>query len=249
MRNKITLTALLLVSLALTGCREGNIREREEVSETVSSAQYESNSSVVQLARDPLPRAECEQIMALLKAWGDLDYNIHPDQTNTNRDDYFPECVNTERFLDEELTVRDGIRTYTERFFLIESGDFATEAGFTSRLDEMFTEGFKARYLSSTGGQMFRFKDDEVYVAGFGNKTLSTPATVRLEIEENGDTITITAYTPESDDNWSAVLARTDNGFKIADVGDGAMFSLPLLFSGSDVRAEVFFGGAFAFTL
>lgn len=249
MRKKITLAALLLASLLLTGCREGNIREREEVSESVSNAQYENNSSVVQLARNPLSRAECEQIVALLKAWGDLDYNIHPDQTNTNRDDYFPECVNTERFFTEEITERGGTRTYTERFYLIESGDFATEAGFNGKLDEMFTEGFKTRYFASTGGQMFRFKDGEVYVAGFGYKTAPTPATVRLEIEENGDTITITAYTPESDDSWSSVLARTDNGFKIADVGDGAMFDLPLLFSGSDVRAEVFFGGAFAFTL
>lgn len=246
MRNKTAISALLLASLALAGCREGRVYEREDASEISSNAHYESNSSDLQYARDPLSREECAQIVALLKAWGELDYNIHPDQTNTGRDDYFPECVNTERFLDEELTVRGGTRTYTERFYLIESGDFATEAGFNGKLDEMFTEGFRARYFESTAGQMFRFKDGEVYVAGFGYLMLTAPEAVKLEISANGDTIAITAHDPANGE-FTATLERSENGFKIADVGDGAMSGLPWLFSNSGVGVDVYFGDEFAF--
>lgn len=245
MRKKTAISALLLASLALTGCREGSAYEREDASEISSNAHYESNSSDLQYARDPLSREECAQIVALLKAWGDLDYNIHPDQTNSGRGDYFPECVNTERFLDEELTVRGGIRTYTERFYLIESGDFATEAGFNAKLDEMFTEGFKTRYFTSTGGQMFRFKDGEVYVAGFGYLVLTTPEAVKLEISTNGDTITIAAQNPENGE-LTATLEKSESGFKIADVGDGAMSGLPWLFSGG-AAVDVYFCDEFAF--
>lgn len=167
MRKKTALIALLLASLALAGCREDNAYKRESSSETTSMAHYESNSSDLQFAQDPVSRDDCVRIVALLKAWGDLDYNIHPDNTDTARDDYFPECVNAERFFTEEIQERGGTRTYTEKFYLIESGDFATEAGFNSKLDEMFTADFKEQYFESSSGQMFRFKDGEVYVAGF----------------------------------------------------------------------------------
>lgn len=196
--------------------------------------------------KDPLSREECVQIVALLKAWGKLDYNIHPDQTNTDRGDYFPECVNTERFLDEELTVRGGIRTYTERFYLIESGDFATEAGFNSKLGEMFTEGFKTRYMGSSSWQMFRLKDGEAYVAGFGYLALTTPEAVKLEISTNGDTITISAQDPANGE-LTATLERSESGFKIADVGDGAMSGLPGLFRDKSSSVDLLFGGEVAF--
>ena len=209
MKKRTAITALLLASLALTGCREGSALELESISETTSNTHYEADFDGSKPARDPLSREECVQIVALLKAWGELDYNIHPDQTNTGRDDYFPECVNTERFIDDELTVRGGIRTYTERFYLIESGDFATEAGFNAKLDEMFTEGFKTRYLGSTGGQMFRFKDGEVYVAGFASLLLTAPEAVKLEISANGDTITITAQNPENGE-FTASIERAE---------------------------------------
>lgn len=166
---------------------------------------------------------------------------------NTNRGDYFPECVNTERFFAEELTVRDGIRTYTERFYLIESGDFATEAGFNGKLDEMFTEGFKARYLGSSAGQMFRFKDGKVYVAGFASLLLTAPEVVKLDIEINGDKITITAQNAFADESYSATLERSEIGFKIADIGDGAMSRLPGLFRDKSSSVYVLFGGEVAF--
>lgn len=237
----------MLALLALTGCREGSAREWESISETISKVHYEANAADSKPAKDPLTREECAQIVALLKAWGELDYNIHPDQTNTSRGDCFPECVNTERFLDEELTVRGGIRTYTERFYLIESGDFATEAGFNGKLDEMFTEGFRARYLESTGGQMFRFKDGEVYVAGFASLLLTAPEVVKLDIEKNGDKITITAQNASADESYSATLERSESGFKIADVGDGAMSGLPGLFRDKSSSVDVLFGGEVAF--
>lgn len=161
--------------------------------------------------------------MALLKAWSDLDYNIRPDRTNSRRGDCFPECVNTERFLTVELTEPGGTRTYTERFHLIESGDFVTEAGFDRRLGEMFTEGFKARYLGSSAGQMFRFKDGEAYVAGLGYLGLTMPEAVFLEVEKNGDTIAIAAHNAANGESCSAVLERSESGFMLADVNDGAM--------------------------
>ncbi|MDE6728476.1 MAG: hypothetical protein K2J80_11145 [Oscillospiraceae bacterium] len=83
MRKKAAITALLLALLALTGCREGSAYERENVSEITSNSHYEANFDDSESAKDPLSREECVQIVALLKAWGELDYNIHPDQTNS----------------------------------------------------------------------------------------------------------------------------------------------------------------------
>lgn len=247
MRKKTAISALLLALLALAGCQEGSANTLEDTSLITSNEHCEAISTNSERAKDPLSREECVQIAALLKAWGELDYNIHPDQTNSSRGDFFPECVNTERFLDEELTVRGGTRTYTERFFLIESGDFATEASFNGKLDEMFTEGFKTRYFESTAGQMFRFKDGEVYVAGFGWMGLTASEAVRLEISTNGDMITITAQ-DSANGEFTATLERSESGFKIAGVGDGAMSGLPLLFSGG-AAVDVYFGEEFAFRI
>lgn len=247
MRKKTALIALLLALLALAGCRENNDYKRESSSETTSMAHYESNSSDFQLAQDPVSRAECVQIVALLKAWGDLDYNIHPDNTNSGHDDYFPECVNAERFFTEEIQERGGTRTYTEKFYQIESGDLATEAGFNSKLDEMFTADFKEQYFESSSGQMFRFKDGDVYVAGVHYFDFAAQDVVKLEVEENGGVITITAQSTVGDRSYSATLERSESGFGVSGVGDGAMFALPELFRGSGVGVDIYFGGDFAF--
>lgn len=249
MRKKTALIALLLASLALAGCREDNDYKRESSSEITSKAHYESNSSDLQFAQDPISRDECVQIVALLKDLGELDYNIHPDDINSEFADSFPECVNAERFFDEEMTMRDGFHTYTERFYLIESGDFATEEGFNGKLDEMFTEGFKAQYFQSTFGDTIRFKDGEVYVARFGDSGITPPETVKLEIieiNENGSAITATAHDPRNDGSYSATLERSESGFKLAGVDD-AFFALPELFRGSGVGVDIYFCGDFAF--
>lgn len=242
MRKKAAITVLLLASLALTGCREGSAAALSEASGITSEAQSEAVSAVSESAEFSLTKAECAQIVALLKAWGELDCNIHPDQTDTRRDDYFPECVNTEQFFDEEITERGGTRTYTERFYLIESGDFATEAGFNAKLDEMFTEGFKTRYMGSSSWQMFRFKDGEAYVAGYRWTGLTAPEVVTLDIAESGDTIAITV-TGADNEQYTVDLARTANGIQIADVGDGAMSGLPFMFSHRVMAVDVYVGG------
>lgn len=243
MRKNIALIALLLASLALTGCREGSAAALSEASVITSEAQSEAVSAASEPAEFSLSKAECAQIVALLKAWGDLDYNIHPDQTDTRRDDYFPECVDASRFITEEITPRGSTRSYTEYFYLISSGDFSTETGFSEKLDEMFTEGFKTRYFESTAGQMFRFRDGEVYVAGFGwTGRLTAPDVVTLDIEENGGTITITA-TGADNEQYTAELARTEGGLRVADVGDGALFGLPSLFRHKVMAVDVYVGG------
>lgn len=57
----------------------GSAYEWDDVSEITSKAHYEANFDDSKPVKDPLFREECAQIVALLKAWGELDYNIHPD--------------------------------------------------------------------------------------------------------------------------------------------------------------------------
>lgn len=94
---------------------------------------------------------------------------------------------------------------------------------------------------------MFRFKDGKVYVAGFASLLLTAPEVVKLDIEKNGDKITITAQNAFADESYSATLERSESGFKIADIGDGAMSGLSGLFRDKSSSVDVLFGGEVAF--
>lgn len=70
---------------------------------------------------------------------------------------------------------------------------------------------------------------------------------MKLEVEENGGVITIAAQSAAGDRSYSATLARSESGFGVSGVGDGAMSALPELFRGSSVGVDIYFGGDFAF--
>lgn len=200
-----------------------------------------------------LSRAECEKITELLKAWGDLDYNIHPDNTNTETPDLFPECVDSSRFITEEITPRGSIQSYTEYFYLVASGDFSTEDGFNKKLDGMFTEKFKEQYLKSSSAAMFRFKDSETYTAGFGYLGGTKPEMgLRLNVKSVDKS---TVETSVSDQNggqeYKLTLIRTGDSFRIdgIDNDDGGLFGIPWLFHFSDPDIAVCSSGNVLFTL
>lgn len=247
MKKNIIPAVLLLISLTLTGCSEGiadstpnstvNSSNLSGFESIPDSSLPDDNSSETE--SKPLSRDECGQIAALFKDWGDLDYNIHPDQTNTDRSDYFPECVDASRFITDEVALKGSNRTYTEYFYMVISGDYSTEKGFNQKLDDMFTEKFKEKYFASSSGQMFRFKDDETYVAGFGHYNETEPEiSLRLSAEVlDEDTIEISVANVIDGENggqeYKATLVRAENGnYKIDDVGsdDGSMFKIPQLF-------------------
>ena len=213
-----------------------------------------SDNNSLESMSNPLSRTECEQIVTLFKDWGDLDYNIHPDQTNTSRPDYFPECVDASQFFTEEVTTIDGYRTYTEYFYLIASGDFATEEGFNRKLDGMFTEKFKEQYKGSSSWRDFRFKDGEVYVSGFNHYSETEPKIrVWLEIKSVDETTVELSVMDFGDDNareYTATLFKTKGGdFKIDEVGDGSFFEIPSLFHYKNIEVIVNWQGKTLFTL
>lgn len=205
---------------------------------------YDDNSSETE--SELLSNAEVWQIVTLFNNWGDLDYNIHPDRTNTNRD-YFPDCVDSSQYITEEITPRGSNRAYTEYFYKVVSGDYSTEAGFNEKLDDMFTEKFKEQYFASSEGQMFRFKDGETYVAGRSYYTETEPMrNLKLIIKiPNEDTVEISVanvVSEDGEDEYRATLVKTDNGnYKIDAVGkdDGSMFGIPQLFHYHDLKVFV----------
>ena len=207
---------------------------------------------IMKSLNEPLTRAECEQIIAHFKSWGDLNENIHPDPIGSTV--YFPECVDASQFFTEEVTTIDGYRTYTEYFYLIASGDFATEEGFDRKLDGMFTEKFKEQYKGSSSWRDFRFKDGEVYVSGFNHYSETEPKIrVWLEIKSVDETTVVLSVMNFDVDNareYTATLFRTkDGGFKIDDVGDGSFFEIPSLFHYKNIEVIVNWHGNTLFVI
>ena len=255
------LSVVFALCVILTGCKENNVNPATP--STISNSESTFNSSSDSLSNDnssvfasePLSRTECEQIVMIFKAWGDLDYNIHPDQTDTSRPDYIPECVDASQFFTEEITRKGSIMTYTEYFYLISSGDFSTEEGFEQKLDEMFSEKFKERYMGSSW-QMFRFKDGEAYVAGYKHYDENEPRKILLLNLERVDvkTVVLSVSDTSEDDarEYTATFLRSENGgFKIDEVGkdDSSLFMIPALFHYKNTEVVVNWQDNALFTL
>ncbi len=187
---------------------------------------------------------------------GDLDYDIHPDQTDTRRPDYFPECIDRSQFITEEIARKGSTMTYTEYFYLITSGDFSTEEGFDRKLDEMFSEKFMKQYLESSAGQMFRFKDGETYVAGYSHYNEAEPEIcLQLNIESIDEKTVVLSVSNTSEDDareYTATLIRSENvGFKIDEVGkdDSSLFEIPYLFHYKNIKVVMNWQDNALFTL
>ncbi len=262
MKKQITaiLTAVLILG-SITGCSNNESNPPYSVgssgsSENISESETESNDNSTVSENFNLTKSDAKQIVELFKDWGDLDYNIHPDETNTNRE-YFPDCVDKTQFITEEITRRGSTKTYTEYFYKVVEGDFSTEYGFNKRLDEMFSENLKENYWESSSGAMFRFKDGETYVAGFGHYMESKPEiTLNISAEfldEDTIAVTVSQLIGETtgDNQYKATLVKGANGvFKIYSVGkdDGSFSGIPQLFSNKNVKINILQDGNVSFT-
>lgn len=269
LKAAVTTAALCLSILLLAGCGADNTRSASElaadtddnslIEPTVSDdASATVSSDGTENTEPAISRAECEQIVTLFKDWGDLDYNIHPDQTNTDRADCFPDCVDKSHFITEAITLKGSTRTYEEYFYKIVSGDYSTEEGFAKKIGDMFTENFKEKYLASSSAQMFRFQNGETYTAGFSRYNETEPEIgLKVIIKSIGEsTVEISVSSAADNENaeqeYSAKLVKSENGnYKIDEVGkdDGSMFELPRLFHCKNAEVTILWADKALFTL
>lgn len=275
MKKIKALIPLLLISLVLTGCHvndgatvpvsapdskaenislpenpaSANLISFAASAPSVSSTPKNDNSSTVEYQL--LTRAEWEQIVTLFKDWSYLSLRLHPDSTA----DYCPECVDMSQFITEErLQHKGGVMTYTEYFYKVVSGDYSTENGFNEKLDNMFTEKFKERYLGSSSGLEFVFKDGNTYVTQIRSYSeLSSAKKLMLSAEplSNGAievTIVLSSDGAVDGKKYEATLVKAENeGFRIDDVNhdNSSFFRIPELFYDPKTTVDISDGGEF----
>ena len=249
-------TAALAVMMC--GCGNANSVDSpanpgESKEQTSSDASFltvvpNSNSSgIFSDESKAITKAEVEQIVACFKEWSYLDFGLHPDINS----DYFPECLDESQFITEEITRKGSVMTYTENFFKVVSGDYATEDGFNKTLGKMFTEKFKERYMGSSSGAMFRFKDGETYVAGYGysaNPEWVFELDMNIKyLDDNSVEVTLVHDTDDGEDRCSAVLVKAEDGNYRID--DSDLFDIPNLFHCKSANITVYQNDNVLFTL
>ncbi len=273
MKKIKALVSLLLISLTLTGCNvndgasvpvsapdseaenislQENSTSSEESAPSVSSTPKNDNSSTVEY--QTLTRSEWEQIISLFKEWSFLDSGIHPfmDSTTSPVEYDFPECVDRFNYITEEHTwnTRGGVVTETEYYYKVVSGACATEAGFHQKLDGIFTETMKKKYLESPMMKEYRFRDDGVYVGMLWPNSYismdiprSRNASITLTLSAgqlDDDEVQITVLYGESQTfKFNTVFKRTENGDFILNTifgSDEYLIMLPVLFDHKSIN-------------
>lgn len=237
MKKIKALAALLFIAFVLTGCdMDTSVVSGTDDSSEISavSSTYSTETVSVSLpaestpnsAEETLTQAEFDEIISLFSKWAYVGCDIHPDRTRSI-EPYFPLCVDRFNYITEErLQHKGGVMTYTEYYYKVVSGACATEEGFNAKLNEIFTEKYKEKYLGSSEGQKFRIKDGDVYVAPVNYLSLE-PRTHNLKFcveRPDADTIVLTIKQSDTDSGFKQTIVKTKDGSHRID--DGNLFSI-----------------------
>lgn len=227
MKHFKTITAVLIAALTLTGCSKN---EASDINSSISGSTDTSTSSNLNTANsltvsdilspltstpptnEPLKRAELDSILNVFYEYSYLVYGLAPDVDISGRCcDYFPDCVDKSQYFTEEVTNPRGTSLMT--YYKVESGDFSTEEGFNSKLDEIFTEKYKAQYLE-IAEDSHRFVNGETYVAPSYSLNFNEPINFHLDIsaERTDSNTIIMTLTNQNSDVATAELVEDANG-------------------------------------
>lgn len=202
MKKIKSIIPLLLISLVLTGCDVSDMSSVTSADSALANTSVEvsDNSALTQTSEpstnEPLSRAELDKILNVFEEYAYLYIELHPDIDYSGRCcDYFPDCVDKTQFFTEEVTTPRG--TVTDYYYKVVDGDYSTEDGFNSKLDEIFTEKFKEKYLENNA--CYRLKNGEIYVGTMNCLSYDAPTKLPIEItsertDENTVIMTLTAY-------------------------------------------------------
>lgn len=251
-------TVILVAALALTGCSKN---EASNINSNISgSTDTSTNSNLITAdsltapdvsapltstppTNEPLKRAEFDSILNVFEEYSYLVCGLAPDVDISGRCcDYFPDCVDKSQYFTEEHPGPRGSSLIT--YYKVASGDFSTEQGFNKKLDEIFTEKYKAQYLEIAEAH-HRFVDGETYVAPMCNLNYDEPKNFHLEISAertDSDTVIMTLTNQHSntatvelvkDANDKYRIDKTDssinNGYdKMFDIPDWFCFDVDL---------------------
>lgn len=242
MKKIKALAMLLFIAFVLTGCdMDTSVVSGTDDSSDISAVSYSAENVSVSLpaesvsnsADERLTQAEFDEIITLFNKWAYVGCDIHPDLIKSTVP-YFPLCVDRFDYITDELIgpPRDpSIGYYTEYYYKVVSGACTTEEGFNAKLDEIFTEKFKEKYLGSSEKQKFRIKDGELYVSHVTYLSLK-PITHDLKFcveRPDADTIVLTIKQSDLDSGFQQTIVRTKNG--VYRIDDGELFNIQEFFS------------------
>lgn len=175
---------------------------------------------------------EQDEIVSLFKNLAYIEFDLHPDLYG-----YFPDCVDSTTFITEEIIGQRGIPGVTsdkiseEQFYLVKSGDYATEEGFKEKLSEIFTDEAAQDYLTKKQiTNLLRFKDGNTYVAqetylhdldlndsDFNHEVVISA----VEMRDDGFVVTVTAYVNGGTDDYVRqdikIIRGVDGKLRIGD--------------------------------
>ena len=175
---------------------------------------------------------EQDEIVSLFKNLAYIEFDLHPDLYG-----YFPDCVDSTTFITENIVGQRGIPGVTsdkiseEQFYLVKSGDYATEEGFKEKLSEIFTDEAAQDYLTKKQiTNLLRFKDGNTYVAqetylhdldlndsDFNHEVVISA----VEMRDDGFVVTVTAYVNGGTDDYVRqdikIIRGVDGKLRIGD--------------------------------
>ena len=135
-------------------------------------------------------------VLSAFKELGYINVGVRPVSAV-----YCPDCVDMSSYIIEEIIEQRGVSGVTpdkvteQEFYLIKSGDYATEESIKTKLGEFITEGCRENFTEFLlCRNIIRFKDGKTYVSAvIGNESYRAPDKAR--------NVTISAKFDEKRDN------------------------------------------------
>lgn len=171
-----------------------------------------------------------QQVVPAFRELGYINVGIRPDMTLGVRPEtirYVPDCVDMSVYIIDEVIEQRGVSGVTpdkvseQKFYLIKSGDYATEESFKNKLGEFLTEGCRENFIEFLlCRNIIRFKDGNTFVSaihydssGYLNPEFSKHVTITAKFDEKRSNllnVTVKDFIRESD--YTAIFEKGSDG-------------------------------------
>lgn len=171
-----------------------------------------------------------QQVVSAFRELGYINVGIRPDMTLGVRPEtirYVPDCVDMSVYIIDEVIEQRGVSGVTpdkvseQKFYLIKSGDYATEESFKNKLGEFLTEGCRENFIEFLlCRNIIRFKDGNTFVSaihydssGYREPEVAKKVTIIAKFDEKRSNllnVTVKDFIRESD--YTAIFEKGSDG-------------------------------------
>lgn len=194
-----------------------------------------------------------EEVLSAFKELGYVNVGIRPVSAV-----YCPDCVDMSSYIIEEIIEQRGVSGVTpdkvteQEFYLIKSGNYATEESLNNKLGEFITEGCRENFIEFLlCRNIIRFKDGKTYVSALiGNESYRDPdkkrnVTISAKFDEERSnllniTVTETFADGSKGTQYNAIFEKgTDEKYRICTADFDRIADI---FSSSNIEYTFVFG-------